>query len=331
MSSTGSNRTFALIGAAGYIAERHMKAIKNNGGVLEAALDITDSVGKLDNYFPAARFFTEFELFDTYVQSLRRQDRKVDFVTICSPNYLHAAHVAFALRSDADAICEKPLVLEPEDIDDIAVLEKSTGRRVSTILQLRLTQPIIELRERVQNGDPRRVHDVDLTYVTARGHWYYASWKGHDGKSGGIATNIGVHFYDMLSFVFGAPRGNAVHHRAADCAAGYLEYDKARVRWFLSINGRDLPAQIRVGQRAYRSITIDGEEIDFTDGLADLHAECYRDIMAGGGFGVDAARTAIETVAHIRRAPIMPHEGERHPHLDRVLGDTGRYANGIPV
>ena len=261
MNSANSKPLFALAGVAGYVAPRHLRAIKEVGGELKAVLDPADAVGILDSYFPESRYFAEFERFDRYIDKLRRAGEKIDYLSICSPNYLHDAHVRFALRSDANAICEKPLVLNPWNIDGLAEIEASTGRRVNTILQLRLHPAIASLRERVNNSGGDRIHDVDLAYVTSRGSWYHMSWKGDDQKSGGIATNIGVHFFDMLSFVFGKLKRNIVHHRAMDCAAGYLEYEKARVRWFLSINRTDLPAETPLGQTTFRSITLDGEEL----------------------------------------------------------------------
>jgi UDP-N-acetyl-2-amino-2-deoxyglucuronate dehydrogenase len=323
-------RTFALIGAAGYIAPRHLRAIKQSGGQLKAAMDTSDSVGVMDAHFPEARFFTEFERFDRYVDRCRGQNQPIDVVSICSPNYLHDAHVRFALRSGADAICEKPLVLNPWNIDGLARMEQETGRRVHTILQLRLHPAIIALRNEVQANGICRMHDVELTYITSRGRWYYTSWKGNEAKSGGIATNIGVHFYDMLSFVFGALKTNVVHHRAMDCASGYLEYDRARVRWFLSINVRDVPDQID-GQRTFRSIKVDGREIEFSEGFTDLHNDSYREILAGRGFPLEEVRPSIETVSQIRSQPIELHRGEQHPFLSRVITNGGRYRHGWPI
>jgi UDP-N-acetyl-2-amino-2-deoxyglucuronate dehydrogenase len=322
---------YALIGAAGYIAPRHLRAIKETGGRLRAALDTSDSVGIMDSYFPDARFFTEFERFDRYVDRCRRQGEKIDKIVICSPNYLHDAHVRFALRSGADAICEKPLVLNPWNIDGLAEMERETGRKVYTILQLRLHPAIIALRDKVAQDKSRRVHDVNLTYITSRGRWYYTSWKGDEAKSGGIATNIGVHFYDMLSFVFGKLKSNVAHHRAMDCASGYLEYERARVRWFLSINARDLPPEVAGKKTTFRSITIDGKEIEFSEGFTDLHNASYKEILAGRGFPIEEVRPSIETVAHIRSAPIQLGRDEQHPFLDRVVGDNKRYLHGWPV
>lgn len=323
--------SFALIGTAGYIAPRHLRAIADNGCILKAAVDPSDSVGIMDSYFPDVRYFTEFERFDRYVDRCRRQGEAINYVSICSPNYLHDAHIRFALRSGADAICEKPLVLNPWNIDGIAEVEKDTGRKVNTILQLRLHPAIIALREKVQSGPPGKVHNVDLTYIASRGRWYYISWKGNESKSGGIATNIGVHFFDMLSFVFGELKTNIAHHRAMDCASGYLEYERARVRWFLSINARDLPPEIAAKQRTYRSITLDGDEVEFSEGFTDLHTLSYRAILEGKGFPIEAVRPSIETVAYIRNAPIEFDKGERHHFLANVLADEGRYERGFPV
>ena len=318
----GDSKDFALIGAAGFVAPRHLRAIKEVGGNLKAALDPADSVGVLDSYFPDAHFFVEFERFDRHIDKLRRRGERIDYVSICSPNYLHDAHVRFALRSGADAICEKPLVLNSWNVDELAEIENVTGRRVNTILQLRLHPAVIGLREKIKNGARDRIHDVDLTYITSRGRWYHVSWKGDEQKAGGIAMNIGVHFYDMLSFVFGALKQNIVHHRSADRAAGYLEYDMARVRWFLSIDRADLPANTPPGQNTFRSITVDGEEIEFSGGFTDLHTLSYREILKGNGFPLDEVRPSIETVARIRAAPIEPKKGEVHPFLDGALNDS---------
>lgn len=311
-------KNFALIGAAGYIAPRHMQAIKATGNDLVAALDINDSVGIIDSYFPGAEFFTEFERFDRHVDKLHRSKsgKKIDYVSICSPNYLHDSHMRFALRAGADAICEKPLVLNPWNIDGLLEMEKDTGRKVNTILQLRVHPAIIALREKVQSQKSDTKHEVDLTYITSRGHWYLQSWKGNLDKSGGIATNIGVHFFDMLHFIFGALQNNIVHHSSDTKAAGYLEYEHARVRWFLSVDVADVPAAQRdAGQRTYRSITVDGDEIEFSGGFTDLHNRSYEEILAGRGYGLEANRTAIATVAAIRDAAIAPLTGDHHPFL----------------
>ena len=324
-------KTFALIGVAGYIAPRHLRAISDTGGVLRAALDTSDSVGVIDSYFPDTRFFVEFERFDRYLDRIRRQGRNTDYVSICSPNYLHDAHVRFALRGGSDAICEKPLVLNPWNLDGLAAVERETGRRVHTILQLRLHPAIIELKNRIAADEKRLIHEVDLSYITSRGRWYYVSWKGDEAKSGGIATNIGVHFFDMLSFVFGSLRKTVVHHRAMDCAAGYLEYEKARVRWFLSINVRDVPEEVATKQRTFRSIKVDGEELEFSEGFTDLHSLSYREILAGNGFPLDDVRPSIETVAQIRSVPIELNKGEQHPFLLKVRANEQRYQHGWPV
>ena len=324
-------KTFGLIGLAGFIAPRHLRAIRDNGGDLRAAVDPSDSVGIVDSYFPEARFFTEFERFDRYVDLCRRKGQNMDYISICSPNYLHDAHVRFALRSGAEAICEKPLVLNPWNIDGLSDIEKDTGQSVFTILQLRLHPAIVALRDKIAAERARKVHDVELTYITSRGRWYYTSWKGDEAKSGGIATNIGVHFYDMLSFVFGPVRENIVHHRAMDCASGYLEYERARVRWFLSINARDLPENIAQQKRTYRSITIDGKEIEFSGGFADLHVESYREILSGRGFKLEDVRPCIETVAAIRTKPIELLGGEQHPFLANLISNDERYLHGWPA
>lgn len=315
-------KNFALIGAAGYIAPRHMQAIKATGNDLVAALDPNDSVGVIDSHFPEADFFTEFERFDRHIDKLRRaqHDKAIDYVSICSPNYLHDSHMRFALRSGADAICEKPLVLNPWNIDGLLDIERDTGKRVNTILQLRLHPSIVALREAVRRGPRDTKYDVDLTYITSRGHWYLRSWKGDVKKSGGIATNIGVHFFDMLHFVFGELQGSRVHYASPTKAAGYLEYEQARVRWFLSVDVEDVPEALRVsGQRTYRSITMDGEEIEFSGGFTDLHVRSYEEILAGRGFGLEANRTAVATVAAIRHAPISPLQGDYHPFLRHEL------------
>ncbi len=327
---TQNGKSFALIGAAGFVAPRHLRAIKDVGGTLKAALDRADAVGVLDSYFPAARFFVEFERFDRHLDRLRRRGDQINFVSICSPNYLHDAHVRFTLRSGADAICEKPLVLNPWNIDGLADIQQSTGRKISTILQLRLHPGIIALKRKLNDGSADRVYDVDLTYITSRGSWYYSSWKGDEQRSGGIATNIGVHFYDMLFFVFGPIQRNIVHHRAIDCAAGYLEYKMARVRWFLSINRRDLPENLPPDQTTFRSITVDGQEVEFSGGFTDLHTRSYEEILRGNGFGLDEARPSIEITSHIRTAEIERDRGERHPFLESAT-EGQRYRYGWPV
>jgi UDP-N-acetyl-2-amino-2-deoxyglucuronate dehydrogenase len=307
-------KRFALVGAAGYIAPRHMKAIRDTGNDLVVAMDVNDSVGILDSHFPDARFFTDFELFDAHVNAERRAGSALDYVSIASPNFLHSAHMQWALRSGADAICEKPLVLTPDQIDELKTVETETGRKIHTILQLRLHPAILALRDRVAQMPQNQKVDVDLTYITSRGNWYLKSWKGLTEKSGGIATNIGVHFYDMLHFVYGRVQENIVHLNTPTKAAGYLEYERARVRWFLSVDVADVPEVERAkGKRTYRAVTADGENLEFSDGFTELHTKIYEDILAGGGFGVEENRVAIETVATIRNAPIVPVGPLTHP------------------
>ncbi len=303
---------FALIGAAGYIAPRHMKAVKETGNQLVAAFDPNDSVGVIDSYFPEAHFFTEFERFDRHVEKQRRRGEKIDYVGICSPNYLHDAHIRFALRNDAHAICEKPIVLNPWNVDALEELQQESGRKIYTILQLRLHPAIIALREKFR--DAKGVTDVDIAYITSRGRWYHQSWKGELEKSGGIATNIGVHFFDMLSWIFGAQRSSKVTLRRDDCAGGILELERARIRWFLSINSDHLPAEQKSkGQRTYRAITMGGEAVEFSEGFTDLHTTSYRSILDGQGFQIGQARNAIEMVHAIRHAPVTGLVGDYHP------------------
>jgi len=317
-------KNFALIGAAGYIAPRHMKAIRETDNTLVAAMDRCDSVGIIDSYFPEASFFTEFERFDRFVDKWRRDTgKKIDYMSICSPNYLHDSHIRFALRSGADAICEKPLVLNPHNIDQLKIIEEETGKRVYNILQLRLHPSIIALREKVQAElakDPSKVYDIDLTYLTSRGKWYFISWKGDESKSGGIASNIGVHFYDMLTWIFGTVEENTVNLKTPFANAGYLKLKHARVRWFLSVKYDYIPDEIKAqGQRTYRSITVDGEEIEFSGGFTDLHTRSYEEIIKGNGFGLDEAYSSIQTVAAIRNIEPVGLVGEYHPFCKLVL------------
>lgn len=311
-------KNFALVGAAGYIAPRHMKAIKETGNSLLAALDRSDSVGIIDSYFPRADFFVEFERFDRHIEKLKYENNTyLDYVSICSPNYLHDAHIRFALRSGADAICEKPLVLNPWNVDKLQKVEEKTGKKIYNILQLRVHPSIIALKEKVENAKKDKKFEVDLTYLTSRGHWYHTSWKGDINKSGGIATNIGVHFYDMLSWIFGDIQENVVHVHENDRAAGYLEFKNARVRWFLSINAQYLPKDVKAnGQTTFRSITINDEELEFSGGFTDLHTMVYKDILKGNGYGLEAARTAIEIVHDIRNTKPVGTKGEHHELLN---------------
>jgi len=293
-------KDFALIGAAGFIAPRHLKAIKETGNNLVAAMDKFDSVGVIDSYFPHADFFTEFERFDRHLDKLRRQGKKVDYVSICSPNYLHDAHIRFALRHQADAICEKPLVLNPWNVNALSEIEKETGKKIYTILQLRLHPSIIKLREEVLASD-KGGFDVDLTYITSRGKWYHHSWKGEESKSGGIATNIGIHFFDMLLWIFGKASEVKVEKYESDYAAGYLQLKKARVKWFLSINEDHLPEAVKAtGKRTFRSLKMNGKEIEFSEGFTDLHTTSYQEILNGNGFGLEEARPSIELAHQIR-------------------------------
>jgi len=308
-------RNFGLIGAAGYIAPRHLKAIKDTQNTLLCALDKFDSVGIMDSYFPNADFFTEFERFDRHVEKLKRQGTSLDFVSICTPNYLHDAHIRMALRSGADAICEKPLVLNPWNVDALSAIEKESGKKINTILQLRLHPSIIALQQKIAQQKTNEKYDVDLTYITSRGKWYDISWKGEESKSGGIATNIGIHFFDMLSWIFGEVQENIIHVRAKHKASGYLEFENARVRWFLSIDEQSLPQEIQErGQKTFRSITINGEELEFSSGFTELHTESYKGILKGEGFGLAEAKTSVEIVHRIRNQAISVY-GEKHPFL----------------
>lgn len=317
-------KNFALIGAAGYIAPRHMKAIKETGNDLVAALDPYDGIGIMDSNFPNASFFTEFERFDRFVDKWHRDSgKRIDFVSICSPNYLHDSHIRFALRNGADAISEKPLVLNPWNIDQLKVLENETGQKVNNILQLRLHPSIIALKEKVAlelKKNPNKVYDIDLTYLTSRGKWYFVSWKGDESKSGGIASNIGVHFYDMLCWIFGEVQENIVHLKKADANAGSLKLKNANVRWFLSVNIDYIPEEIKSrGLTTYRSITVDKEEIEFSSGFADLHTRSYEEILKGNGFGLDEAYGSINTVSTIRNLDPIGLKGEYHPFCRKVI------------
>jgi UDP-N-acetyl-2-amino-2-deoxyglucuronate dehydrogenase len=307
-------KRFALIGAAGYIAVRHMKAIKDTGNVLSAALDKSDSVGVIDHYFPNADFFVEYERFERHIDKLRRTGQKIDYVSICSPNYLHDSHIRFGLANKADVICEKPLVLNPWNVDGLKVLENETGHKVNNILQLRLHPVIIQLREKILNGPKDKIYDVDLSYITSRGHWYFASWKADLHKSGGIATNIGIHFFDMLSWIFGALKENVVHIHEPKRAAGYMVFERARVRWYLSVDYNAIPENIRAkGQRTFRSIEIEGEEIEFSEGFTDLHTLSYKEVLESRGFSLEESRNSIEIAYQIRNAQPIGLKGEYHP------------------
>jgi UDP-N-acetyl-2-amino-2-deoxyglucuronate dehydrogenase len=308
---------FALIGAAGYIAPRHMKAIKETGNVLVAALDKCDSVGVLDSYFPDANFFTEFERFDRYVDKLRRKGQRIDYISICSPNYLHDAHIRFALRNDANAICEKPLVLNPWNLNALEEIERETGKKVYNILQLRVHPTIVSLKRRIEEEYRKKEqkYKIDLTYITSRGKWYFVSWKGDIQKSGGVATNIGIHFFDMLMWIFGELKHYEVHYsEPLKKMAGYVELEKAEVRWFLSVDSRDLPeVAVDEGKRTYRSITIDSNEVEFSGGFTDLHTVVYQEILDGKGFDMEDARPSIELVYRLRNIKPVGFNDRVHP------------------
>ncbi len=309
---------FALIGAAGYIAPRHLKAIADTGNRLVAATDPHDAVGILDRYAFDTRFFPEIERFDRHLEKLRRgpQENRVRMVSICSPNYLHDSHIRLALRVHADALCEKPLVINPWNLDALEELERETGRRVWTVLQLRVHPALVALRDKLRQVPAGKRHDVVLTYVTARGPWYPVSWKGNEERSGGIAVNIGIHFFDLLMWLFGPAARTETHLREPQRMAGALELTGADVRWFLSVSPDDLPFVPEPGKRStYRSITVDGEEIEFTDGFADLHTRVYEETLAGRGFSITDARPSIELVHRLRTESIVVGRMNHHPRL----------------
>lgn len=310
---------FALIGAAGYIAPRHMKAIKETGNNLTTLLDPCDSVGIIDSYFPNADYFKESERFDRHLDKIRRnKETKIDYVSICSPNYLHDAHIRMAMRNQADVICEKPLVLNPWNITALKEIEKETSKKINTILQLRLHDSIVKLKKEIEESK-NAFFDINLTYITSRGNWYYYSWKGDESKSGGIATNIGIHFFDMLSWIFGAPEKSVVHLHEKNKAAGYFALKNAGIRWFLSIDENDLPDEVKGKKRTYRLISVNGNEVEFSDGFTDLHTLSYKEILNGNGFGLDDAFNSIEMVYNIRNSKIAPISGEYHPILKKII------------
>lgn len=313
-------KNFALIGAAGFIAPRHLEAIRATGNRLVAAVDPHDSVGILDNYFSEAAFFTEIERFDRYLERLRHSaaTQVVEYVSICSPNYLHDAHIRLALRVRAHAICEKPMVLTPKNIDALKFVEHEYDRRVYNVLQLRVHRKAIQLKRKLEVQSPKDKVDVEVSYITRRGAWYAYSWKGNSGKSGGIAMNIGIHIFDMLIWLFGAVESATVHLNRPDKMAGFLELEQARIKWFLSVDGNDLPVgMLADGVSAFRSIIIDGEEIDFTNGVGDLHKRVYQDILSGGGYGVEDARPAVELVYKLNNLEISTRTDHMHPLLRR--------------
>lgn len=315
-------KNFAITGVAGYVAPRHLQAIKDVGGRLVAALDPHDSVGILDRYWGDAAFFTEFERFDRHVEKLRRGSdaKRVHFVSVCSPNHLHDAHIRFALRVGADAICEKPLVLNPWNLDALEELEEESGHRVYTILQLRVHPTILAFRDAIVAQGTKK-HEVLLTYCATRGQWYRHSWKGLTEKSGGVATNIGIHFFDLLIWLFGSVQSNELHLRDDERAGGTLELERARVRWFLSIDQADLPPGVT---GTHRSMTVDGREVEFTEGFADLHTRVYAETLAGRGFTIADARPSIDLVHHVRTAIPQPGTNEPHPRVQAILRGRGR-------
>lgn len=310
-------KRFALIGAAGYIADRHMKAIKETGNQLVCATDKFDVMGRIDSYFPDAEFFLEIENLDKYMDDLRRAGKPIDIVSICTPNYMHPSHIRFALRNGADAICEKPLVIFPRDMHIIKDIEGETGKKVFTVLQLRYHKTILDLKKKIE-ATGSDMFDVDLSYITTRGSWYQKSWKGDVEKSGGVATNIGIHFFDMITWIFGKVKENIVHSYTPTKAAGFLQLEKARVRWFLSVDAEDLPKEaLEKGKRTYRSITVNGEEVEFSEGFTDLHTETYRQILSGNGFGIDDARESIELTDFVRNTKPLGLVGDYHPFLKK--------------
>lgn len=311
------SKNFAVIGVGGYVAPRHLKAINETGNKIIAAVDPSDSVGILDSFSNDVSFFVEFERFDRHIEKLRRMgvDKRVHYVSICSPNYLHDAHVRFALRVNADAICEKPMVLNPWNIDALSELEQESGRKVYTVLQLRVHPKLIALREKLLK-QPDKMHEVELTYITSRGRWYLVSWKGQIERSGGIATNIGIHFFDLLIWLFGNVKHSEVHTADSMKSAGYIEMERARVKWMLSIDRNELPeVAVKEGKPTYRSITIDGDEVEFSGGFTDLHTVVYQDILNGGGFGLEDARPSITLAHSIRNAKAIGINENSHPFL----------------
>ena len=313
-------KNFTLTGAAGYIAPRHLRAIKETNNELIAALDPNDSVGIIDSFFEGCPFFTEFERFDRYLEKLRRQDanHRVHYVSICSPNYLHDAHARFAMRIGADAICEKPLVLNPWNIDALEEIEQENNQKIYTILQLRVHPSLIKLKKSIENGTFDHKKQIKLTYITSRGPWYLVSWKGQLEQSGGLATNIGIHFFDLLMWLFGNVQHSEVHLSESKKTGGFLELQNAEIKWFLSIDKNDLPKEAKEkGQRTYRSITIDDEEIEFSDGFTDLHTIVYKEILAGNGFGLEEARPSIHLSHEIRNAKVIGINDNSHPFLKK--------------
>lgn len=315
---------FAIIGASGYVAPKHMRAVKETGNSLIAALDPYDGIGIMDSFFPKASFFTEFERFDRFVDKWHKDgNKKIEYMSIVTPNYLHDSHIRFALKSGAHAICEKPLVLNPHNVEQLKIVEQETGKKVYSILQLRLHPSIIKLKNKITKElekNPNKVYDIDLTYLTSRGNWYFVSWKGDEAKSGGIASNIGVHFFDMLSWIFGEVEENIVHIKQEDTNAGFMKLKHANVKWFLSVNYDFIPDNIKdAGKTTFRSITVDGEELEFSEGFTDLHTKSYEHILSEGGFGLDEALSSIEIISDIRRRSPIGLSGDYHPFCKKVL------------
>lgn len=313
-------KKFAVIGVGGYVAPRHLRAIKECGGNVLCAIDKHDSVGIMDSYFPHAHFFTEFERFDRHIDKLHRQAQGIEYFSICSPNYLHDSHIRYALKNGAHAICEKPLVLNPWNLETLLRLEEESGKKVYNILQLRLHPKIIALKESIQSAlstNPNHVYEIDLSYITSRGNWYFTSWKGDQSKSGGIASNIGIHFFDMLLWIFGKVQKNELYFKSEKTMVGYLELEHARVKWFLSVDNSTLPQDIKdLGKPTYRSLKINQEEFEFSDGFTDLHTLSYQDILNGGGFSAIEAQPSIELVYELRNAPLSPNNPQNtHPFL----------------
>ena len=320
-------KNFAMIGVGGFVAPRHLKAIKDTNNKLICALDKSDSVGIMDSFSENVFFFTEFERFDRYAEKIKRdKEKKIDYVSICSPNYLHDAHVRFALRIGADAICEKPIVLNPWNLEALKDLEKETGKKIYTILQLRLHPSILKIKEQVEKASSDKKYEIDLTYITSRGRWYHSSWKGDESKSGGVATNIGIHFFDMLLWIFGDLKHHELYDSDKKKMSGYLELEKANIRWFLSIDKNDVPENLRKeGKRTFRSILIDEEEVEFSDGFEDLHTRMYEEILAGRGLGIEEARPAINLLHEIRNAnAVESGTNKMHPFLVKVLEENDK-------
>jgi UDP-N-acetyl-2-amino-2-deoxyglucuronate dehydrogenase len=318
---SGKPLNFAMIGVGGYIAPRHLKAIRDTGNRLVAAIDPKDSVGLLDQYWFDIKFFTEIERFDRHLEKLRRasEQERVKYVTICSPNYLHDAHCRLAMRIGADVICEKPLVINPWNLEPLQEIEAETHQKINTILQLRVHPELLKLKARLDQEGSDVSHDVILSYVTSRGNWYHVSWKGQMEKSGGVATNIGIHFFDLLIWLFGPAQDTKVYHSDSECMSGFIQLERARVRWFLSVNHEDLPLVAKQANKTtFRSITVDGQEIEFSEGFTDLHTRVYENTLAGNGFGIEDARPSIELTHHIRQTEISPIDALAHPFLTEI-------------